>query len=99
MDFLIWLYSADATSLLIGGGYPPVLADPAVQRQFWTGGLPDAAVVGDWGNFRSYVDGFPALPPHEIMYNAIGQVVAGNVDVLHALGSAEAQMNAALHAQ
>lgn len=92
---LAWTYSPGAQALLRGAGFAPVLADPAVQRSFWSAA---AAAVGDWQHFVSYASGWPTYPPEQAVTAALAAAVQAPESLAAGLAKAEATWNAAAFA-
>lgn len=92
-DFLTWMYSPAAQSILTGNGFPPVMADGEAQRGFWQRMRRDIRVIGDWENFVYYADGWPNVPPPDIMDSALQNAVGDPRTLMSELMKAEQVMN------
>ncbi len=107
-EFGIWLNSATATNLTsaLGPWAPPASADPAVQTRFWSGpavtnhaaAASGVAAAGDWKHFVDVYDGFPAIPAHDAVLDAMASALGGTTPLEAALAQAQQTMNAQLPA-
>lgn len=93
--FAVWLNSPAAIQLTAPAGIVPANAAPSVQTGFWMGRGPrNAAVVGDWANFRDAYDTFPIVPSRDFVVAALADTLSHNLTLADAVAQAEQQMNA-----
>lgn len=93
VDFILWTYGSDAQALLAAAGLPPVVADAKAQARFWALTGDDAQPVGDWTHFQPYSADWPAIPPANLIGDALSQALADPTQLPALLAGAEKAMN------
>lgn len=87
-----WLNAPEAFELT---KIPSARVDVASQSTFWSAPWSaQAAVLGDWRNFRDAFSGFPTLPSQDYVQQAVSEVLSGDVDLQTALARANQRLNA-----